>query len=287
MMSQASSSSNQAAVADDHGAVPVDETAADAHARRLQAHPSDVLVVTVSVVEHKRSPAEYAVALGLAPELAACRRCLEESGHIAKLASGARLFLHPDHVVPTLTMLDTVGVMIGGQRLYGRDLHARHVIFSEEYRTAVFKAVDNLAGGLQVKRKRSGNVYVLVQAQAEVVDLTADNEDVPNERNMSGGSQTSRRCLQPKKSTTSTEIDTSSDEDVGSTMALGAGIVVRPYEIRVWSGYLQVLLPTSDKTASTTQVRGGPNPRKRKLVAEPDSSQSLPSAVSSLSQSLY
>ena len=97
--------------------------------------------VPVRILEYKRSPKGYRTRLLTCPQLEACRLALHEAGFSSELPSGAKLFVHPEHVQFAMAAIAAAQL----------DLKPRHVIVSADYESAVEEALSILPSSLGVR----------------------------------------------------------------------------------------------------------------------------------------
>ena len=121
-------------------------------------NPTESLLITV--IEFRRSPVEFRQALWEDESLAECRLQLAAADQSTELDTGAKVFLEPQHVLPTLEHLRSQGVLLNGVPTYLGDLKFRHVIVSERYISDVRAALDALPKRLNVKEKFTSSFQV-------------------------------------------------------------------------------------------------------------------------------
>eukprot|EP00444_Apocalathium_aciculiferum_P069655 CAMPEP_0183573686 /NCGR_PEP_ID=MMETSP0371-20130417/131609_1 /TAXON_ID=268820 /ORGANISM="Peridinium aciculiferum, Strain PAER-2" /LENGTH=227 /DNA_ID=CAMNT_0025783689 /DNA_START=12 /DNA_END=695 /DNA_ORIENTATION=+ len=135
----------------DPGSVLSPQVAADNAAQAsavFETLGSIQLSVTVILLHFSRSPEAFRVALMEGPELQPCRQALTDAAKDAKLESGAKAFVRPEHYDAMCEAIHSTG----------RKLYTSHVLVAEEFEHLVLDAVDCLPSSEGVRRRDRENL---------------------------------------------------------------------------------------------------------------------------------
>ena len=103
--------------------------------------------VEVMVVAFQRSPAVFQQALAESQDLHSCRSQLARAGKSFRLPdTEAKLFAPSEQADHIQQYLETSGVLLGGKRLFLKNLKSWHVIVHEEYAEAFWRVIRTWPG---------------------------------------------------------------------------------------------------------------------------------------------
>jgi hypothetical protein len=143
-------------------------------------HGSSTEALLVTILEFRRSPAEFRQALLEDASLEECRLQLSAAGHSMELDTGAKVFLESQHFLPTLEHFRSQGVMLNGSPTFLVNLRARHVIVSERYNDAVLAVLEVLPRRLNISIKSAASFEVdvssVTDSRVDLVRLGVDRQ---------------------------------------------------------------------------------------------------------------